>query len=129
VDRNKLPPVGTPPDAEFPGVRRTTLSNGLRLVLAERRSIPQVRFDLVLDAGYAADQLAAPGTAAMTLAMLDEADAEFHRVGDDWGRALVLFVRSELHFLTSDADAGIVCSQQALNLFRALVSRNALQFT
>jgi zinc protease len=72
VDRNKLPPVGTPPDAEFPGVRRTTLSNGLRLVLAERRSIPQVRFDLVLDAGYAADQLAAPGTAAMTLAMLDE---------------------------------------------------------
>ena len=72
ADRSKLPPVGTPPDAEFPGVRRTTLSNGLRVVLAERRSIPQVRFDLVLDAGYAADQFAAPGTAAMTLAMLDE---------------------------------------------------------
>ena len=63
VDRSKLPPVGTPPDASFPALQRTTLSNGLRIVLAERSSIPQVRFDLVLDAGYAADQFAAPGTA------------------------------------------------------------------
>ncbi len=72
VDRSKLPPVGTPPDASFPALQRTTLSNGLRIVLAERPSIPQVRFDLVLDAGYAADQFAAPGTANMTMAMLDE---------------------------------------------------------
>jgi predicted ATPase len=75
-------------------------------------------------AAYSAALLAVEGTAgadrAESPAMLDEAAAEFDRVGDDWGRALVLFVRSELHFLTSDADAGIVCSQQALNLFRAL---------
>jgi zinc protease len=31
-----------------------------------------VRFDLLLDAGFAADQSAEPGTANMTLAMLDE---------------------------------------------------------
>ncbi len=72
VDRTRLPAVGPPPDAKFPELRRTTLSNGLKVVLAERASIPQVRFDLVLDAGYAADQFAAPGTANMTLAMLDE---------------------------------------------------------
>jgi zinc protease len=72
VDRSTLPPIGSPPDATFPELQRATLSNGLTVVLAERRSIPQVRFDLVLDAGFAADQHAAPGTANMTLAMLDE---------------------------------------------------------
>ena len=72
VDRSRLPAIGAPPDANFPELQRSTLSNGLKVVLAERRSIPQVRFDLVLDAGYAADQFAAPGTANMALAMLDE---------------------------------------------------------
>jgi tetratricopeptide (TPR) repeat protein len=41
-------------------------------------------------------------------------------VGDDWGRALVLFVRMELHFLTGDADTATGYTQQALDLFRAL---------
>jgi zinc protease len=72
ADRSKLPPVGPAPDARFPDLQRTTLSNGLKVVLAERPSIPQVRFDLLLDAGFAADQFATPGTANMTLAMLDE---------------------------------------------------------
>ncbi|HEU5168911.1 MAG TPA: pitrilysin family protein [Gemmatimonadales bacterium] len=72
ADRTRLPATGTPPDTRFPALQRATLSNGLKVVLAERPSIPQVRFDLVLDAGYAADQFAAPGTANMTLAMLDE---------------------------------------------------------
>jgi zinc protease len=72
VDRAKLPAIGAPPDANFPELQRATLSNGLKVVLAERPSIPQVLFDLVLDAGYAADQFAAPGTANMALVMLDE---------------------------------------------------------
>ncbi|HEX2450948.1 MAG TPA: pitrilysin family protein [Gemmatimonadales bacterium] len=72
ADRTKVPDIGPPPEAKFPTLQRATLSNGLKIVLAERRSIPQVQFDLVLDAGYAADQFAAPGTANLTLAMLDE---------------------------------------------------------
>ncbi len=72
VDRSTLPALTAPPDATFPKLQRATLSNGLKLVVAGRPSIPQVRFDLVLDAGYAADQFAAPGTANMALAMLDE---------------------------------------------------------
>ncbi len=72
ADRTKLPQPGTPPDPKFPALERATLSNGLKIVLAERPSIPQVRFDLLVDAGYAADQSAVPGTANMTLAMLDE---------------------------------------------------------
>ncbi len=72
VDRSKLPESGTPPAAAFPQFERATLSNGLEIVLARATAIPQVRFSLLLDAGYAADQFGIPGTASLTMAMLDE---------------------------------------------------------
>jgi len=72
ADRTKLPEAGTPPEARFPAIARATLPNGLKIVLAERHSIPQVNLTLLVDAGYAADQFAAPGTASLALDMLDE---------------------------------------------------------
>jgi zinc protease len=72
ADRSRLPEPGQPSEARFPQLERAELSNGLKLVLARRPSIPQVRFDLLLDAGYAADQSGIPGTASLALAMLDE---------------------------------------------------------
>ena len=72
ADRSKLPEPGPPVTATFPAVERATLSNGLKVVLAARPSIPQVRLDLVFDAGFAADQSGLPGTANMAFAMLDE---------------------------------------------------------
>ena len=72
VDRSALPVPGAAPKPTFPTLERATLSNGLKIILAERRSIPQVRFDLLLDAGYASDQFALPGTASLAMAMLDE---------------------------------------------------------
>ena len=72
VDRSKPPEAGTPTAPDFPALQRATLSNGLKIVLAERRSIPQVRFDLLLDAGFASDQFALPGTASLAMSMLDE---------------------------------------------------------
>src|SRR6266513_2629634 len=72
ADRSKLPAAGTPPDARFPAIARATLPNGLKSVLAERHSIPQVNLTLLVDAGYAADQFATPGTASLALDMLDE---------------------------------------------------------
>jgi zinc protease len=72
VDRSKLPEPGAPPAAVFPKFERATLSNGLKLIVAERKSIPQVNFNLMLDAGYASDQFALAGTASMAMAMLDE---------------------------------------------------------
>ena len=72
VDRSKLPVAGEAPDAVFPEVTRKTLSNGLKIVLAERHSIPVVHFNLMIDAGYAADQFGLPGTASLAMNMLDE---------------------------------------------------------
>jgi len=75
ADRSRLPETGAPPAAKFPELERATLSNGLKIVLARRDAIPQVRFDLLLDAGFAADQSAIPGTASLAMAMLDEGTA------------------------------------------------------
>jgi zinc protease len=47
----------------------------LKVVLARRSAIPQVRFDLLVDAGFAADQGGTPGTASLAMAMLDEGTA------------------------------------------------------
>jgi len=75
ADRSKLPDVGAPPEAKFPPLERATLSNGLKIVLARWASIPQVQLDLLLDAGFASDQFALPGTAGLAMSMLDEGTA------------------------------------------------------
>ena len=58
----KLPVAGAPPELKLPKLQRDTLSNGLKVILAERHEVPLVNFGLTFDAGYAADQLASPGT-------------------------------------------------------------------
>jgi len=72
VNRSAVPKPGAPPVVRFPKFERATLSNGLKVVVAERQSVPQVNFTLLVDSGYAADQLALPGTASLALDMMDE---------------------------------------------------------
>ncbi len=76
VDRKTMPTVGAPPEVTFPAIQRATLSNGLKIMLAERHSIPVVNFNLMLDAGSAADQFAVPGTASLAMNMVDEGTAK-----------------------------------------------------
>ncbi len=75
ADRSRLPDTGSQPTARFDRFERFELDNGLKVVLAERHAVPVVELNLVIDAGFAADQFAAPGTANLTLAMLDEGTA------------------------------------------------------
>ena len=72
VDRTKLPVPEVKPEVRFPAVQRATLSNGLKVVLAERPSVPIVQLNLLVDAGFAADQFAAPGTARLAMDVLAE---------------------------------------------------------
>jgi zinc protease len=72
ADRTRLPMPATFPSAPFPDLSQTTLSNGMRLIVAERRAVPVVQFTLQVNAGYAADQFASPGTANLAIEMLDE---------------------------------------------------------
>jgi zinc protease len=72
VDRSRLPDAGSPPAPDFPEITTGTLSNGLKVVLAERRDVPLVNFNLQVNAGYAADQQGVAGTASLAMNMLDE---------------------------------------------------------
>ena len=76
VNRKQLPDVGPSPALDLPDFQRATLSNGLKLVLAERHEAPIVQFGLLLDGGYATDNPAKPGVASFTLSMLMEGTAK-----------------------------------------------------
>jgi predicted Zn-dependent peptidase len=69
------PPVGGTPSLVVPAVSRATLSNGLKVELVTRPSIPVVRMALSFDAGYAADDRARLGVQGMGLNLLDEGAA------------------------------------------------------
>jgi zinc protease len=71
ADRSKLPPVGQQPELRLPQLERTTLSNGLKIILAERHEIPMVDLSLLVDSGFAADQFAQPGAARLLSSLLD----------------------------------------------------------
>ncbi len=72
ADRSALPVPTTFPKARFDRFQRARLTNGLKVIVAERHAIPVVQFSLVLDAGFAADQLGTPGAASLAMSMLDE---------------------------------------------------------
>ncbi|MBA3259581.1 MAG: insulinase family protein, partial [Gemmatimonadales bacterium] len=108
ADRSRLPEPGAPPETRFPDLQRATLSNGLDLVLAERASIPQVQFNLLLDAGFAADQNGVPGTASLAMAMLDEGTRTRNavQISDELaGLGANLYAGSELDVSTVSLEA------------------------
>ncbi len=75
ADRSSLPATGEPPAADFPEIQRARLDNGLEILLAERHAAPLVELRLLVDAGYASDRSAVPGTARLAMDMLDEGTA------------------------------------------------------
>jgi len=75
VDRSKLPDVALPPVPRFAAYETATLANGLKVIVAKRDAVPLVEFNLLVDAGYAADADSAPGTATLALDMMDEGTA------------------------------------------------------
>jgi zinc protease len=75
ADRSKRPDPGTPPAGHLPAFQRATLPSGLKLIVAERHEVPVVRFQLLVDAGYASDSLGVPGLANIAADMLDEGTA------------------------------------------------------
>lgn len=73
IDRSAgLPAVGEPPTVSFDQLQRFELENGLKVVLAERDTIPVVAMRMMINAGIAADKFSSPGTANLAMQMLDE---------------------------------------------------------
>jgi len=72
ADRRTAPDTGTPPELKLPKFQRATLSNGLKIILAERHEVPLVNFTLAADAGFASDASTAPGTANLAMQVLTD---------------------------------------------------------
>jgi zinc protease len=72
VDRSKGPPPGHAEKLALPPMQSATLSNGLKVVLAERHGAPVINLSMMLDGGYASDSKELPGLASLTMRMLEE---------------------------------------------------------
>ena len=73
VDRSSGPPMPDSfPDVDFDDFERAFLENGMQLLVVERDAVPVVEFNLLFDAGFAADKYAKLGTANLVMQMLDE---------------------------------------------------------
>ncbi|HHW4679325.1 MAG TPA: M16 family metallopeptidase, partial [Xylella sp.] len=73
VDRRTGVPETTQfPPLSFPALQRSTLKNGIEVILAERHTIPVTQIQLLFDAGYAADQGGKSGTANFTATLMNE---------------------------------------------------------
>ncbi|MED5526188.1 MAG: pitrilysin family protein [Pseudomonadota bacterium] len=72
ADRSKLPVVGKLPALTLPALHSFTLSNGLKVALAERHDTSTVEMMLRFGGGYASDYGHTTGTASFAMAMLHE---------------------------------------------------------
>ncbi len=112
LDRSKEPALGDAMSLKLPALEKATLSNGLKVVLAERHSAPVVNFSLMVDSGYSADPSSAPGTASFSQRMLEEGTPTRDS----------LKIGEELESLSANFNAGA-------NLDYSLVSLNTLKST
>jgi zinc protease len=72
LDRSKGPLPGQPEKLHLPPMQTASLSNGLKVVLAERHGAPVVNLSMMIDAGFASDSHELPGLASLSLRMLEE---------------------------------------------------------
>ncbi|UCS94591.1 insulinase family protein [Echinicola marina] len=72
VDRSSLPPLGAAKSSKFPDLQKATLSNGMKVILAQRKGVPTVAMNLMFDAGYKSDYLSKAGTASLAMNLMDE---------------------------------------------------------
>jgi len=112
LDRSKEPAPGEPVSLNLPALEKATLSNGLKVVLAERHSAPVVNFTLMVESGYSADPADATGTASFEQRMLEEGTPTRDS----------LKIGEELESLSANFNAGA-------NLDYSLVSLNTLKST
>jgi zinc protease len=71
-DRTSPPQPGAPRPLHLPPLQKFVLSNGLPVVLMEKRGVPLVQITMLIKTGSAVDPAEKSGLASLTAAMLDE---------------------------------------------------------
>ena len=125
-DRSKRPAVGEAPDLELPPVERLTLSNGLEVLVMEKRGLPLVQVNLHVRAGDVREETGRLGLADLTADMLDEGAAgqdaltiadRFERMGARFG------IGAGAHLSTVSLRVPVARLDEALGLMADVVLR------
>ena len=83
----EIPAPGTPIPAQFPATKTATLSNGMKVIVAERHDAPLIIFNLVLDEGRSSDPANLPGVASLEANSLMDGTVSMDALGLDDRRA------------------------------------------
>ncbi len=77
VDRTSIPGVTAKSDINFPAIETATLKNGMKLVVANRGSIPLIDVSFQIDTGTMAAPASAPGLPAIVFGLMDKGSKKY----------------------------------------------------
>ena len=129
VDRSSAPPPAEPRPYHFPHITRTTLPNGLRVLVAENHNAPLVSLRALVRSGADHDTSHTAGLASITADLLDEGagDRDAIRLAEDvglLGGALGTGADWDASYVSLDVLART--SEEALAIFADVVARPTL---
>jgi zinc protease len=97
LDRSVVPEPGPTPEVDFPSVEQRTLSNGLAVWIVERRGLPLVTMQLLLEGGAVTDSREVAGRASLVADMLTEGTTTRSATQ----------IAEEVDFLAANLNAGV----------------------
>jgi zinc protease len=124
IDRSKEPALGSAMSLNLPPMQKATLSNGLKVVLAERHSAPVVNFSLLVNSGYSSDLTDALGTCSFAQRMLEEGTPtrDSLKIGEQLESLSANFSASaNLDFSSVNLNALKINMDQALDIYADLI--------
>jgi zinc protease len=124
IDRSKEPATGSAMSLKLPPMQKATLSNGLKIVLAERHSAPVINFSLLVNGGYSSDATSALGTCSFAQRMLEEGTPtrDSLKIGEELESLSAEFsAGANLDFATVDLDALKANIDKSLEIYADLI--------
>ena len=124
IDRSKEPALGSAMSLKLPPMQKATLSNGLKVVFAERHSAPVVNFSLLVNSGYSSDPADARGTCSFAQRMLEEGTStrDSLQIGEELESLSAEFSASaNLDYATVDLNALKVNMDKSLDIYADLI--------
>lgn len=116
-DRSAPPALSKVKDLQLPPIQRFELSNGLKVVLMEKHSVPLVQVNLLIRAGALNDPQGKEGLAAFTMDMLDEGAGKFDalQLADE-----IEFLGTEIRTFSGTFSSGVNCLAPLARLEQSL---------
>jgi zinc protease len=124
LDRSKEPATGSAMSLKIPPMQRATLSNGLKIVLAERHTAPVVNFSLMVNSGFSSDPAGALGTCSFAQRMLEEGTPtrDSLKIGEEFESLSAEFESgATMDSATVDLNALKINMDQALDIYADVI--------